>query len=113
MGSCSKTFTCQASICRHLRRCHSSDAMLEQINRKEKRPPRRQASVQNFLTGFNSRKLLQENEISQQMKNLLERLLTNDNLIQMPDENIQTDVNKTIFDPGLLKGYHDIGLIEL
>lgn len=113
MGSCSKTFTCQASICRHLSRCHSTDAMLEQINRKEKRPPRRQTSVQTFLTGFDSRKLRQENEMSHQMKNLLERLLTNDNLIQMPDENTQTNVNKTTFDPSLLKGYQDIGLMEL
>lgn len=110
MRSCSKTFTCQASICRHLCRSHSSDDILEQINHP---PPRRQTSVQNFLTGFNSRKLRQENEISQQMKNLLERLLTKDNLIEMPDETNQTDVNRTTFDSDLLKGYHEIGLMEL
>ena len=114
MRSCSKTFTCQASICRHLSRCHSTEDILEQINCKHKRSSHRQTSVQNFLTGFDSRKLRQENELSQQMKSLLQLLLTEDNLIRIADgDTQQTDVDKDSFDPNLLKGYHDIGLMEL
>jgi hypothetical protein len=113
MNSCSKTFTCQASICRHLSKCHSSDDIIEQINTKQKQSNNRQYNIQSLLSGFNSRKLNQENEISQQMKNLLKLLLTEDNLVKIPDENMDTDTNGSSFDPDLLKGYSDIGLVEL
>jgi len=65
------------------------------------------------LSGFDSRKLNQENEISQQMKSLLKILLTNDNLIQIPDDSMDTKINEDSFDLDLLKGYKDIGLVEL
>jgi len=113
MNSCSKTFTCQASICRHLSKCHSSDDIIEQINTKQKQTNNRQYNIQSLLSGFNSRKLNQENEISQQMKHLLKLLLTEDNLVQIPDEYMDTDTNGSSFDPDLLKGYSDIGLVEL
>ena len=113
MKSCSTTFTCQASICRHLSRCHSSEDILEQIKTKHKQSDNRQYNIQSLLSGFNSRKLNQENEISQQMKHLLKLLLTEDNLVQMPDENMDTDTNENSFDPNLLKGYSDIGLVQL
>jgi hypothetical protein len=65
------------------------------------------------LSGFDSRKLNQENEISQKMKSLLKILLTNDNLIQIPDDSMDTKINEDSFDLDLLKGYEDIGLVEL
>lgn len=113
MNSCLKTFTCQASICRHLSRCHSSDDIIEQINIKHKQSNNRQYNIQSLLSGFNSRKLNQENEISQQMKSLLKLLLTEDNLIQIPNDNINTKINENSFDQDLLEGYKDIGLFEL
>jgi hypothetical protein len=113
MNSCSKTFTCQASICRHLSKCHSSNDIIEQINTKQKQSNNRQYNIQSLLSGFNSRKLNQENEISQQMKHLLKLLLTEDNLIQIPDETMDTKINENLFDQDLLKGYNDIGLVEL
>ncbi|CAF0776578.1 unnamed protein product [Rotaria sordida] len=113
MNSCSKTFTCQASICRHLSKCHSSNDIIEQINTKQKQIHRRQSNIQSLLSGFNSRKLNQENEISKQMKHLLKLLLTDDNLVNIPDENMDTNMNENSFDQDLLNGYHDIGLVEL
>ncbi len=111
--SCSKTFTCQASICRHLSKCHSSNDIIEQINTKRKQENNRQYNIQSLLSGFDSRKLNQENEISQKMKSLLKILLTNDNLIQIPDDSMDTKINEDSFDLDLLKGYEDIGLVEL
>jgi hypothetical protein len=113
MNSCSKTFTCQASIYRHLTRCHSPDDIIEQINTKQKQTNNRQYNIQSLLSGFDSRKLNQENEIAQQMKSLFKLLLTEDNLVQMPDGNMDTDINENSFDPDLLKGYNDIGLVKL
>jgi len=113
MNSCLKTFTCQASICRHLSRCHSSNDIIEQINKKHKQSNNRQYNIQSLLSGFNSRKLNQENEISQQMKCLLKLLLTEDNLIQIPNDNINTKINENSFDQDLLEGYKDIGLFQL
>ncbi|CAF2384751.1 unnamed protein product [Rotaria sp. Silwood2] len=113
MNSCSKTFTSQASICRHLSKCHSPNDIIEQINTKQKQNHHRQSNIQSLLSGFNSRKLNQENEISKQMKNLLKLLLTEDNLVQIPDENMDTSINENSFDQHLLNGYNDIGLVEL
>jgi hypothetical protein len=70
-------------------------------------------NIQSLLSGFNSRKLRQENEITQQMKSLLKLLLTDDNLIQISDDNMDTNVNEISLNPDLLKGYKDIGLVEL
>ncbi|CAF3417174.1 unnamed protein product [Rotaria socialis] len=117
MTSCSKTFTCQSSICRHLSRCHSPNDIMKQINMKPKKSNHQKTNIKSFLSGFNSRKLNQENELSKQMKQLLELLLTDDNLIQIsPDENMDTENNNNTedsFDENLLKGYEDIGLVEL
>ncbi|UJR36560.1 hypothetical protein I4U23_029279 [Adineta vaga] len=113
MKSCSKTFTCQASICRHLSRCHSFDDIIEQINRKQKQSPNRQENIRRFLSGFDNRKLNQENEISQQMKHLFNLLLTDDNLVQISDESMEVGSNEESFDPNLLKGYNEIGLVKL
>jgi hypothetical protein len=57
--------------------------------------------------------LNEENEISQQMKDLLKVLLTEDNLIQIPDDEMETETNENSFDSDLIKGYNDIGLVEL
>jgi hypothetical protein len=114
MTSCSKTFTCQSSIYRHLTKCHSPDDIIEQINTKQKQTNNRQYNIQSLLSGFDSRKLNQENEISQQMKSLLKLLLTEDNLVQISDENMDTDnITENSFDPDLLKGYNDLGLVKL
>ncbi|CAF1244633.1 unnamed protein product [Adineta ricciae] len=113
MKSCSKTFTCQASICRHLSRCHSSDDVLEQINAKQKQSTSRQQEIRRFLSGFNDRKLKQENEICQQTKHLLNLLLTEDNLVQTPDDRMEFSSNEKSFDPNLLQAYNEIGLVEL
>ncbi|CAF1299973.1 unnamed protein product [Adineta ricciae] len=113
MKSCSKTFTCQASICRHLSRCHSSDAILEQINAKQKQSTSRQQEIRRFLSGFNDRKLKQENEICQQTKHLLNLLLTEDNLVQTPDDRMELSSNEESFDPNLLQAYNEIGFVEL
>jgi hypothetical protein len=113
MNSCSKTFTCQASICRHLSKCHSPTDIIEQINFKQKQSNYRKSNIQRLLSGFNSRKLHQENEIAQQMKSLLKLLLTDDNLIQISDEKLDTTINENALNPDLLKGYNDIGLVEL
>jgi hypothetical protein len=78
MNSCSKTFTCQASIYRHLTRCHSPDDIIEQINTKQKQTNNRQYNIQSLLSGFDSRKLNQENEIAQQMKSLFKLLNCDD-----------------------------------
>ncbi|CAF0916943.1 unnamed protein product [Rotaria sp. Silwood1] len=113
MNSCSKTFTCQASICRHLSKCHSSNDIIEQINIRQKQSHHRKSNIQSLLSGFNSRKLNQENEISKQMKYLLKLLLTEDNRVQIPDENMDITINDNSFDQDLLNGYRDIGLVEL
>ena len=113
MKSCSKTFTCQASICRHLSRCHSSDDIIEQINCKQKQSSHRQHNIRRFLSGFNTRKLKEENEVSQQMNGFLRLLLIDANLVQTPEENMEIDSDDSSFDPTLLKGYHDLGLAEL
>ncbi len=55
----------------------------------------------------------EENEISQQMKDLLKVLLTEDNLIQIPDDEMEAETNENSFDSDLIKGYNDIGLVEL
>jgi hypothetical protein len=109
MHSCLKTFTCEASLYRHLSKCHSSNDIIEQINNK----PNQQNNIQSLLSGFNSRKLNQENEISQQMKQLLKLLLTEDNLVQIPNDKMDTSINETSLNSDLLKGYNDIGLVEL
>jgi hypothetical protein len=57
--------------------------------------------------------LNEENEISQQMKDLLKVLLTEDNLIQIPDDEMEAETNENSFDSDLIKGYNDIGLVEL
>jgi hypothetical protein len=57
--------------------------------------------------------LNEENEISQQMKDLLKILLTEDNLVQIPDDEMETETNENSFHPDLIKGYNDIGLVEL
>ena len=113
MNSCSKTFTCQASVCRHLSRCHTSHDIIRQIDTKYKQFSHRQYSVQSLLSGFNSRKLNQENRISQPMKRLIEVLLKEDNLVEVPDDGMNRDTNRNSFDTDLLKGYAEIGLIEL
>lgn len=113
MNSCLKTFTCQSSVCRHLSKCHTSDDIIKQIHSKQKYSNNRQYNITSLLSGFNQRKLNEENDISQQMKSLLKLLLTDDNLIQMPNENKDTKINDNAFDSDLLKGYQDIGLVEL
>lgn len=47
------------------------------------------------------------------MKGLLELLLTDDKLVQIAGENMETNLKENTFDPDLLKGYHDMGLVEL
>jgi hypothetical protein len=48
------------------------------------------------------------------MKSLLKLLLTEDNLVQISDENMDTDnITENSFDPDLLKGYNDLGLVKL
>ena len=113
MNSCSKTFTCQASICRHLSKCHSPIDIIEQIKLKQNQSNYRKSNIQRLLSGFDDRKLRQENEIAQQMKSLLKLLLTDDNLIQISDDNMDTNTNENSLNPDLLKGYNEIGLVEL
>lgn len=112
INSCSKTFTCQASVCRHLTKCHSTNDIIEQINTKQKKTIYQKSDIKSLLSGFNSRRLNQDNEISKQMKQLLKLLLTDDNLIQISDENMETN-NQDSLDEDLLKGYKDIGLVQL
>ncbi|CAF3572381.1 unnamed protein product [Adineta steineri] len=113
LNSCSKTFTSQASMCRHLTRCHSSNDIIEQINTKQKQSQKRQHNIRSLLSGFNTRKLNQENEISQQMKQLLKLLINEDNLVEISNENMDTQITQDSFNPDLLKGYSAIGLVEL
>lgn len=80
---------------------------------KRKQSNNRQYNVQSLLSGFNSRKLNEENEISQKMKKLFKLLLTDDNLVEVHDENMDTSSNENSLDPNLLKGYHEMGLVQL
>ena len=93
--------------------CHSKNDLLDQIEKKHKRIPHRQSSIQGLLSGFNSRKLNEDTDVAQQMKYLLKVLLSEENLVEIPDESMQIDENQSEIDPTLIEGYREIGLVEL
>lgn len=115
MASCSKTFTCQASIYRHVTQCHSTADIVAQINQRQKRSNNRQYSIASLLSGFNRQKLHQDNELAQQMKQLLDLLLNDESLVKVPEgeEAMEINVGDSSLDPTLRDGYKEIGLIEL
>ena len=114
MASCSKTFTCQGSIYRHVTQCHSTADIVAQINQRQKRSNNRQYSIPSLLSGFNRQKLNQDNELAQQMKQLLDLLLNDESLVKVPDEEVmEIGLGDSSLDPTLRDGYKEIGLTEL
>ena len=114
MTSCSKTFTCQASISRHVIQCHSTADIVAQINQRQKRSANtRQYSLPSLLSGFNRRKLNEDNELAQQMKELLKLLLNDESLVKVPDEAMEITLTDCSLNPILRDGFKEIGLTEL
>ena len=103
--NCSRTFTCEASLIRHLIRSHSTGDLCRTMKSKE-----RSSSIRRWLSGLTRRQTPLKNKI----ETLCRFLLNEEDFVNFPE--CSTEKNETLnesLDEILLEGYREIGLTDL